>query len=220
MRTLPVLLSAGLLASVVANVLLTMGAVRDRREPAVSTAATGQPIVMRTEGGRLEVARIQAQEGFQTQQDHTVLGVPVGSTVTRIRVPAHYRYTIELAPEWKLHLRDDAVLVIAPRIRPSLPVAIDTGRLEKEVSGIWSPFTGEAQLDRLQRTITRTLEGKASSAAYIDLQREAARTTVREFVSKWLLANRPAAANKPVRVHFADEPIESLGRVAPPERLD
>ena len=214
------LLAAALLASVVANVVLTARVLGDREAAPVRSVATGAPLVMRTEGGQLEVARIEAQEQFQTQEDHTILGVPVGRTVTRIRVPAHYRYQIELARTWRLHEREDAVLVIAPRIQPALPAAIDTGRMEKEVSGLWSPFTGAAQLERLERSITRTLDAKAASAAYLELQREAARATVREFAAKWMLANAPPAARaKPIRVHFADEPIATLGDAPPPSPL-
>ena len=218
--TAATLFVAALLASVVANVVLTTRMLGDREAAPVGSVATGAPLVMRTEGGRLEVARIEAQEQFQTQQDHTILGVPVGSTVTRIRVPAHYRYQIELARTWRLHERDDAVLVIAPRIEPALPVAIDTGRMEKEVSGLWSPFTGSAQLDRLERSITRTLDAKASSAAYLELQREAARATVRKFAAKWMQAHAQVAARgKPLRVHFADEPVATLGDAPPPAPL-
>ena len=55
-----------------------------------------------------------------------MLGVPVGQTTSQIRVTAVYSYHVELAPEWKVTLRDKTFIVIAPRVKPTLPVAIDT----------------------------------------------------------------------------------------------
>jgi len=46
-------------------------------------------------------------------------------------------------------LRDKTFIVIAPRVKPTLPVAIDTAKLERFASGTWSLFTGAAELDRL-----------------------------------------------------------------------
>ena len=70
--------------------------------------------------------------------------------LSRIRVPAHYRYHVELAPEWRVTVQPGGgVRVIAPRVRPTLPVAIDTARIEKESRGLWSLFTGPDQLAAL-----------------------------------------------------------------------
>ena len=47
---------------------------------------------------------------------------------------------------------------------------------------------------------------------------EAARTTVTEFVRKWMLGQErfKSAGDYQVRVFFADEPIEALGSAPPP----
>jgi hypothetical protein len=115
-------------------------------------------------------------------------------------------------------LRDKTLIVIAPRVKPTLPVAIDTARLERYASGTWSAFTGPSELDRLQRSISQSLAAKAALPSYIQFQREAARATVTEFVHKWMLGQerfKPTGDYK-VRVFFADEPIEVLGSVPPP----
>ena len=139
--------------------------------------------------------------------------VPVGSTFSRIRVPAHYRYHVELAPEWRVTVQPGGgVRVIAPRVRPTLPVAIDTARIEKESRGLWSMFTGPDQLAALEKSITASLATKAASAPMLARQREAARATVAEFVQKWLMTQtdwKPHAGKK-VEVLFADEPIDAL----------
>jgi hypothetical protein len=97
-------------------------------------------------------------------------------------------------------------------------VAIDTARIERYASGAWSLFTGAAELDRLQRSISQSLAAKAALPSYIQFQREAARTTVTEFVTKWMLGHEryKTAGDYKVRVFFADEPIEALGSAPPP----
>ena len=137
----------------------------------------------------------------------------MGSTFSRVRVPAHYRYHVELAPEWRVRvLPDGGVRVIAPRVLPSLPVAIDTAQIQTESRGLWSLFTGPAQVQALEKSITAQLARKAATAPMLERQREAARKTVGEFVTKWLMTQsewRPHAG-QPVQVLFADEPIEAL----------
>jgi hypothetical protein len=188
------------------------------RRTTTQSAAIDQFEVIRTKGGLLAVSTIKAPELFQATADHTVLGVPVGQTTSQIRVQAVYSYHVELAPEWKVTLRDKTLIVIAPRVKPTLPVAIDTARLERYASGAWSMFTGAGELDRLQRSISQSLAAKASLPSYIQFQREAARTTVTEFVTKWMLGQErfKTASDYKVRVFFADEPIEALGTAPPP----
>ena len=181
--------------------------------PPATPLAAGESVVLRTPGGRLEVAELKQVETFEVSRDHAVLGVPVGSTFSRIRVPAHYRSHVELAPEWRVTLRPDGrVRVIAPRLQATRPVAIDTARMEKESRGLWSLFTGPEQLAALERSITAALNDKAASAPLLARQREAARATVAEFVQKWLMAQTEwqPHAGRPVEVLFADEPIEVL----------
>jgi hypothetical protein len=177
--------------------------------------SSGERIVMRTPGGLLEVSTVTAEERFDSSTEHTVLGVPVGRTVASLRVPTVYRYHVPLAGEWTIRQAGEALIVVAPRVRPTLPVAIDTGRLEAFSAGVWSPFTGEAAVAALRRSISERLEKKAGSPELLLLQRESARLTVTEFVRKWALEQpRWQGATAPkVFVFFEDEP---LGREAGP----
>lgn len=203
------------LPSLLANAVLAGWLLWRAQPPGTPAAplAAGESVVLRTPGGRLEVAQLRQVETFEVSRDHAVLGVPVGSTFSRIRVPAHYRSHVELAPEWRVTLRPDGrVRVIAPRLQATRPVAIDTAKMEKESRGLWSLFTGPQQLAALERSITAALNDKAATAPLLARQREAARATVAEFVQKWLMAQtewRPHAG-RPVEVLFADEPIEVL----------
>jgi hypothetical protein len=203
-----------LVLSLLANALLGWWLWRAQPPaPPPLAQAVGEAVVLRTPGGRLEVAELKQVETFEVSRDHDVLGVPVGSTFSRIRVPAHYRSHVDLAPEWRVSVRPDgSVRVIAPRLQPTLPVAIDTARIEKESRGLWSLFTGPEQLAALERSITASLARKAATAPVLARQREAARATVAEFVQKWLMTQTAwqPHGDKPVQVLFADEPIEAL----------
>lgn len=182
-------------------------------KPTVQSSSENS-VVMRTPGGLLEVSTISTDERFDSSTTHTVLGVPVGKTVAQIRVPAVYRYHIALANEWTFRLAGKALVVIAPRIQPSLPVAINTGKLESFTSGIWSPLTGTEATDALQKSITAHLASKAVSPQLILLQRESARKTVTEFVHKWVIQQAKWQGNEApaILVFFEDEPLSERAR--------
>ena len=142
--------------SVLANVLLA--AYLWFGKPAVQvTNAARDVVVMRTPGGLLEVSTVSTEERFDSTTTHTILGVPLGETVAQIRVPAVYRYHIALAKEWQIRVVGDALVVIAPRVEPSLPVAIDTSRLHAFAGGLWAPVTGPDAVATLQRMLTAEL---------------------------------------------------------------
>jgi hypothetical protein len=193
---------------------------RPLTDPPTTTATyiEGTALVMRPKGGLLEVSSIRSPEVFQATLEHAVFGIPLGNTGSRIRVPAVFRYHVELSPEWRVLLRKNAFIVVAPSVKPSLPVAVDLGKMQQESSGTWSAFTGTPQLDALRASITKELAKKAASRSYIEFQREAARLTVREFVAKWLITQEEwkQAAKYPIHVFFADEPISALRGAPPP----
>jgi hypothetical protein len=178
-------------------------------------------LVMRTKGGLLEVSTIRANEQFDKKFVYTVLGLKVGETVPHIRVPAVYRYHVELAPEWTIIRTGDVFTVVTPPVKASLPVAVDLAHMQKDVGGTWIliPFNEQADLESLQREITATLAAKADSPAYRQLQREDARKTVTEFVKKWLVtqAQWQSESRSTIRVLFPDEPIGSFGPQAFPQ---
>jgi hypothetical protein len=183
--------------------------------PTQASNSTGNMEVMRTSGGLLEVSRITAEERFDSTTSHTVLGVSVGKTVAQVRVPTVYRYHIPLAKEWNIRISGNALIVVAPSVQPTLPVAIDTGKLESFSSGLWSPITGSDAVASLQKSITAKLGEKAASQQLFLMQREAARLTLGEFVQKWVVdQSRWKGLKSPtVFVFFEDEP---LGKKAAP----
>lgn len=201
-------LASLLVAGIAANAALFAWQLRAPPKT-TTTVSTDSHVVMRTPGGLLEVSTIAAEERFDSSTNHTVLGVPLGKTVAQIRVPAVYRYHIPLAKDWSLRQTGDALVVIAPSVRPSLPVAIDTGKLESFALGLWSPLTGGQVVSSLQKSITSSLANKAATPQLINLQRESARKTVTEFVQKWVIQQPQWQGNKApaILVLFEDEPL-------------
>ena len=202
------------LVALASAVLAVLGyrALFSRPDVVLSSPLTDEMLVMRTQGGLLEVSRVRATEVFDAAFAHEFLFIPLDPTVTRIRVPAVYTYRIPLAKEWKVLRVGTEFAVIAPKVEPSLPVAVDLQKMEKHVSGNWSFFTGTDSLDAAQRAITKKLASKATSRAYLTLQKDFARMTVTEFVRKWLVTQRGMEHVDPDRIHvfFADESIETL----------
>lgn len=182
--------------------------------PIVVNASEAPWIVMRTSGGTLEVARITAPGEVIERTDFQKFGpIDLGATTSRIRVAATYRYHIPLALEWKVLARDGKVIVVAPKVRPTLPVAYDSASVQRHVKAGWLRFDKEESLKAAEKLVTSELAIRAGTPGAIDQQREHARLTVAEFVHKWMSKHDKLKGTTPanVRVVFADEPIERLG---------
>jgi hypothetical protein len=216
MRVVTLSLFIAFAMSVSGNVILIKDYVDGTRLGDVTLAPVDRIEVIRTKGGLLQVSTLKAPEMFQATKDHRFFGVSIGKTTTHIQVPAFYHYHIELAPEWKVTVRDNMFIVVAPKVKPTLPIAVDMARLQGFSSGSWSILTGQKELDILQRSITKTLETKASTPSYINIQREVARKTVEEFVEKWLINQgkwESKKSNNAIKVFFEDESIGSMQSV-------
>lgn len=195
--------------AVVGVVMYVQRSPSDGAKPDVHSSVGRDILVMRTPGGLLEVSTVRATELFDTKYVYSLLGMKVGETAPHIRVPAMYRYHVELAPEWVIRRSGETFSVIAPAVKPSLPVAVDLAQMQKDVGGTWYliPFGDAEDLDALEKRITAKLEEKARSSVYVNMQRDAARKTVREFVEKWLITQQEwKVAQRPtIVVIFSDE---------------
>jgi hypothetical protein len=138
--------------------------------------------------GILETATCSVPETF-TQTDSATLFniIPLGTTVSEIRVPAVYRYHIQLLDPWKLFISGQVCLVMAPQFQPSLPPAIITSQMEKSTSAGWLSFSGETDLATLEQGITAELEKRANDQTHRDFVRESCRQSVAAFVKAWLM---------------------------------
>lgn len=149
-----------------------------------------QPTVRGNDGNILEIATATSTESFASRTYYTAFGkeVPGSGVVSKITVPATYRYHIKLNSNWEIVTRDQRMYVVAPIIEPSLPVAIDTARMKKEVEGSWFRVDERADLDTLQSTLTSELALRSADPQTIDQIKDEARLSVAKFVKAWLLS--------------------------------
>lgn len=160
-------------------------------------------------GVKLELASFQATEILRTTDERWVAWdlIPLGTTVTEIRVPVTYRYHLRLDEEWRLEVEGQSCVVHAPRIRPTLPPAIDTGGMEKFSDSGWLRFNEAQQMEGLERSLTGILSERASDPLHLEMVRERCRLEVAEFVRSWLLTEDHWREDRfrSVTVIFADE---------------
>ncbi len=172
-----------------------------------------------SEGMLLEVATLEATEIFERRDEKRALFelVPLGTTVSEIRVPVTYRYHIRLEDPWTLDVSDGVCRVRAPPIRATQPPAIHTGGVEKRIEGSWLRFDEDEVMEELERSLSDRLSARAASPDTIDLVRETCRRHVAEFVREWLLAEDQWGNGLivAVAVVFADEEPEALPVVEP-----
>lgn len=185
-------------------------AARFRSGTITSSFISAVPRLVPGEGPRLEVAAFEATEVFTRTDARRVLFdlVPLGTTVSQIRVPVTYRYHLRLDEPWRLEAVGHTVVVHAPAIHPTLPPAIHTDRMEKLSSADWLRFDAAEQMEELERSLTPMLAARAAEPERIDLIREQCRRRVAELVRGWLEAEdhwRPDRFTA-VTVVFADEP--------------
>ncbi len=149
-----------------------------------------QPTVRGNDGNILEIATATSTESFASRTYYTAFGneVPGSDVVSKITVPATYRYHIDLNSNWEIVTRDQRMYVVAPIIEPSLPVAIDTARMKKEVKGSWLRIDEQTDLDALQSTLTTELALRSADPETIDQISDEARLSVARFVKAWLLS--------------------------------
>lgn len=160
-------------------------------------------------GARLEVAAFEVLEIFRST-DELRIGwdlIPLGTTIAEIRVPVTYRYHLDFDDTWLLEVEGQSCIVHAPLIRPTLPPAIDTGRMEKHSERGWLRFNEGEQMEELERSITSVTSERAADSQHIELIRERSRLEVAEFVRSWLLTEDHWRADRfrSVTVIFADE---------------
>ncbi len=169
-------------------------------------------------GALLELAAFEATEILSETDDRRTFFdmVPLGATVSEIRVPVTYRYHLRLDEEWRLDVSDGVCIVHAPPIRPTLPPAIHTDRMEKRSESAWLRFDEDEQMEALEKSLTPTLSERAADPDHLQLVREPCRRRVAEFVQSWLLLEDQWGPDRftHVEVFFADE--EPLPAALPP----
>ena len=145
-----------------------------------------------TDGNILEISTATASEKFTRKTNLEMFGttLPLGTTASEITVPATYRYFIDLNGEWFVTTEGARILVQAPRVQPSLPVAFDTAGVQKKTKSGWARWDGGTNLQELEKTVTSKLAIRAASDEAIQEARDAGREAVAKFVRSWLVDPR------------------------------
>jgi len=174
-----------------------------------STFISAIPNFLPDGGARLELAAFETVETLRITDELRVGWdlVSLGMTMSEISVRATYRYHLRLDEPWRLEVDGQACVVHAPRIRPTLPPAIDTATMERRSESGWLRFNEDEQMDELERGITTTLSERAGDSAHLELVRERCRHEVAGFVRSWLLMEDHWRSDRfrSVTVIFADE---------------
>ena len=176
----------------------------------ISLATLDVPIVMHTDGGRLEVATVTAMESFKFDAPpKSILGVDLGNTVSHIQAKVVYRYHIEMAKKWPIRFQGNTAVVEAGEIKPTLPVAFDTSTMQAQTTSGWARFDKHENLAALERQISPELERRSNG--YKPLTLVAARKSVADFARTWLSGQQQFKALKitDVKVIFPGDPAIS-----------
>jgi hypothetical protein len=172
-------------------------------------ASNDIPVVIRTNGGLLEVATIRHRRAFDLTNAFTILGyrVPFCKETATYTVDAAITYRIRLAKRWVGDYTDGTLHLSVPPPEPSLPVAFDTSRLRATLDACRLAPSLDTK-DELLRSISGKLAKDAKGAGYVRLARgDEARATIEEFARKWLLGQKRynLPASTPIEVAFNDE---------------
>ena len=154
-----------------------------------NTFVAAIPQLSSTGSGNLELATAEVTETVGRSDELRLFwdSISLGQTVTEIRVPVTYRFHLRLSDPWRLEVSGQTCIVNAPPIRPSLPPAIHTDRMEKRSARGWLRFNVDEQMADLERSLTPTLAAYSTDKRHLALVRESCRKTVGEFVRTWLL---------------------------------
>ena len=168
--------------------------------------------------GNLEVATHQTLAIFsETNEKSYVWGtIHGGITSVEIKVPVTYRYYVRLDDPWKIEINGAICTVLAPKIRPGLPPAIHTDKMQKRIDEGWIRFDGRQMMDALEKQMTPELNRRAQTNTA--LVREHSRKVVATFIKNWLLQEKQWHDRfHSVVVFFEDENQEEIEAAVPVE---
>jgi hypothetical protein len=177
----------------------------------VPKLAKDEIVVVRTKGGKLQVSTLIKNEEFAWQTSWTCPLVNCGTwlpkTVTEVRVPVHYTFSIPLASEWSLRSRGEYFELTVGKEEANVPPAIELAKLELRTEHGWlSPNVAANQVS-LMKHLGPELAARAKRPDYVSSQRDEARKTVAEFARKWMIEQGAGKdkADYPIKVILEGE---------------
>lgn len=172
------------------------------------SASNDIPVVIRTNGGMLEIATIKHRRSFDLSKDPTFAGVrlPFCKEMATYTVDAAITYRVKLAKRWVGDYSGGKLRFTVPPPEPAIPVSFDTSRLRATLdscSFMWNLNTK----DDLLRSMSGLLAQDARGAQYMKLARgNEGRATISEFVRKWAMLRRNGIpSDVPIEITYSDE---------------
>ena len=165
--------------------------------------AYGIPKILRTPGGTFEIVALEVNEIFKLKDPSFLRG----TTESEVRVPAFFRFHIELAEEWPISNDGKVITVRTNPVKPTLPVAIKTNEMEVSTKSGWARFDKHQNLAVLEKSISPELNVRANSSRLREMALTPGRETVKEFVKTWMLKDKRFQSNPEmqIKVIFPDD---------------
>lgn len=169
-----------------------------------------------TQGDILELVVLESVLTFEQNDEWTNVPARLGKSTVSLSVPAIFRFFVKISEPISVRVQaadanNDSLhcVVIAPLLRPELPVAFDTSRVVRKSEVGALRFNREEIADTLREKISMRLVLSAKKHAKSPAVRDAARGAFKSFVENWLgelrgLRIRPDTKIS-VDVIFADE---------------
>jgi len=158
-----------------------------------------------TNGGRLVVAELESVEEFRREASSSILG----TTVSEARASAVFEFFVPMDDGWDIDIKESddlrACVVVAPMIKPTLPVAFRSDELELRSSEGWARWDEQEEMASLLAQITPELNRRA--VKNVASARETARKSIKDFVRTWLLESNQWSDDRfsVIEIKFADE---------------
>ena len=133
-----------------------------------------------------------------------------------------YRYHVDLnSNSWDIRVEGNTCLVKAPRLTPSLPVAIHSDQMKLFSKGSFIPSHEQSVVNKVIASLTPFASDQASSKSNIDAVRIGAKVVVANFVKNWLLASDGWSKDKvnSIVVYFENE-FSDVNNLAPTLRFE
>lgn len=127
------------------------------------------------------------------------------SAIYKVEVTVQYSYYID--PDfklWKVCFKDGILYVEAPPLTAGYPVVF-TESLKAKCDSGWLVLKEAKKLEDFKREVGQILRKRAGRGSSLVIVREAARSSLRDFLVSWMIRDRINEV-KAIRIKFADEP--------------
>lgn len=152
------------------------------------------------------LTELTTNEEFENSKFNYLFDLPIGDTVVKLSLVAHYKYFVKLA-ELKHHIEDGTVIIEVPRLYLSKPVAFEFSTVREENKK--SLFGGDENemLSQLKQDVSNKLINKGQMPR--GLVYEKAAKALADNFNNYFKANGFGKYYKSIEVVFSSEKSQS-----------